>query len=387
MVYTETTNKSYFSRIWDSIKWIFIWFILIIISIWLLWWNEWRTIKVSQWLAEWKEITVNWNISPIDKNLEWKLVYINWKADTNEILTDEIFSISKNAIKLIRKVEMYQWKENKKTTKKDNLWWSETTTNTYTYEKEWSINKISSSNFKESWHNNPTDWPFKENIIIAKKVKVWDIQLSWSFINQLDKKNNVFINDNDLKSFIKNNNITNAKNENGIIYIWNWTINNPSVWDIKISFSIVSPSEVSVIWLQKWESLVSYNTKTDTQINLIEYWNIWMEEMYSNAEQNNKYLAWLFRILWLAWMFIWFKLLFWVIVIAWKIVPFLSSILSVWTWIVSFILTLIFWWWIIIISWLFYRPILSLSILIIITLVIFLIKKYKINNVNIIKES
>ena len=376
MSYTETTTTWYWSRLLNSLKWILLWAILIITSIWLLWWNEWRTIDVTQWLAEWKKITVNWNISPIDKNLEWKLIYINWKANTDEILKDKIFFVSDNSIKLIRKVEMFQWKEIKKTHKKDNVWWSETTTTTYTYEKAWNKKEVSSSNFKENWHSNPTYWQFKSLNNIAKEVKVWDINLTNSFVNQINNETEILIKNDSFNKFTQFNKIDNAENLNNLVYIWSWSVENPTIWDLKISFAAVYPAEISAIWQQNWDSIVSYKTKTDTSINLLQYWVVSIDNMYQKANDDNKFLAWMLRWLWLVLMFVWFRLLFWIIVILAKVIPFLSSVLSIWTSIIAFVLTLVIWWWTIVIAWFFVRPLISIMILAWIVLILFGIKKY-----------
>lgn len=379
MAYTETSTTSYWSRLWNSLKGILLWIVLLIISVWLLWWNEGRTIKITQWLSEWEKVTVNWKISPIDNTLDWKLIYINWKADTSETLKDETFFVSDNSIKLIRKVEMFQWNENQRKESKDNLWWSETTTTTYTYQKIWDDKKLSSSNFKESWHNNPTYWQFESLDLVSKEVKVWDIKLTNTFINQLNKKTSILIKDESFNKFEQNSKINNAKNLNNIIYIWSWTTDNPIIWDLKVSFSVVYPLEVSIIWKQEWKTITSYKTKTDTNIDLLQYWTISIQDMYEKANSDNIFVAWLLRWLWLILMFIWFRLIFWLFITLAKVIPMLSSLLSIWVWLVAFILTLVLWWTTIIIAWFFVRPIISIIVFIIVVWAIFAIKKYASN--------
>ena len=187
MAYTEIKTNSYSSRLWNSLKWVLFGFLLIFWSVYLLWWNEWRTIDVTQWLNQWQKITVEGATSPVDSNLEWKLVYINGKASTNEVLKDDSFLIKQNAIKLHRVVEMYQWEEREETQRHDNIWWSETVTTTYTYHKTWDDEKINSSHFKESGHNNPTNWKFESRSTVAWDVKVWDMKLSNNFISQINR--------------------------------------------------------------------------------------------------------------------------------------------------------------------------------------------------------
>ena len=59
-------------------------------------------------------------LDSIDPNFENKLVHISGNATTSDILNDSDFSLSVPAIKLSKKVEMYQWKEEKKQESKDN---------------------------------------------------------------------------------------------------------------------------------------------------------------------------------------------------------------------------------------------------------------------------
>lgn len=377
MVYTETTNTSYWKRIWKSITWMLLWLILIFVSIYLLWWNEWRTIKTTQWLTEWERITVSGSTSPVDNLLDWKLIYINWKADTKEVLNDNEFFINLNAIKLNRKVEMYQWEENKKTTSNDNLWGSETTTTTYTYKKIWSEEKIDSSPFKELWHDNFMDFKYNSESFVSNNVLVWDLKLSPTFIKKIDKEETILIDENIVNKVKISRNIDNIKLENNSIYIWIWSLSTPQIWDLKITFSAVYPSEISAIWQQQWNTLVPYKTKTDTLINLLKYGNISLQEMYIQANNENKFIAWILRGVWILLMFIWFNMIFWIIIIIFKIIPFLSHLVSIWTWLVSFILTLILWWWTIIIAWFYVRPLISIILLSIIWWIIYALYKYK----------
>ena len=381
MVYTETKTTWYFSRIWNSIKGILFWIILIIGSVILLWWNEGRTIDIAKWLSEWEKITVNGIVSPLDNSLDWKLIHISWEATTDDILKDNTFFIEKNAIKLIREVEMYQWKENSKTETRDNLWGSETKTTTYTYEKIWDDKKISSSSFKESWHENPNSWQYESQTNTSNNVFIWDLKLSSPFVSQFNKKEQISLTEENYNVFKNANSNLNSKLLSGIIYIWNWNLSAPQIWDLKVTFYWVYPSIVSVIWKQENSSLNSYKTKTDTSINLFQYLEVSKEEMYQKAKSDNKIMAWIIRWWGLLLMFIGFNMVFWIFVIIAKVIPFLSSIVWFWTGLISFFLTLIVWWWTIIIAWFFVRPLLSISLIILIAIAIFWIIKLKKQNI------
>jgi hypothetical protein len=375
--YTTTYKNSYWSRIINSIKSIFIWILLIIISIFLLWWNEWRTINTTKWLKEWEKITVSWQHTPIDNSLEWKLIHISWKAESKWTIKDDVFFIEEEAIKIYREVEMYQWNEKETKESKDNLWWSETVTVTQTYNKIWSKTKINSNTFKNTWYVNPNNWLYENKTIVSDSVYIWDLKLWDSFIDKMNKKDSYLISELNIKEFINQNSLHDVKKEWNYIYIWKWNISSPEIWDLRISFSLVNSDVVTVVWKQSWKYIGSYNTKNNISLNLLQYWDLSIEEIYKIEYSNNKLFAWFLRIVWLMTMFIWFKLIMWPIVILGKVVPFISKILWFWTWLIAFVLTLILWFWIIIIAWLFVRPLLSIFLLIIVFWTIFWIYKLK----------
>lgn len=367
---TETTRVWYWKRLWSAIWWVFFWIILIIASIVLMWRNEWRTIKTTKWLDEWQKVTLQGSISPIDSSLEWKLVYIYGKADTQEILNDDVFKIQKNAIKLNREVSMYQWKEDQDTETHDNVWWSQTQTTTYSYDRIWEDTPINSSKFKEWGHENPSNWKFNSKFLIAWDVKIWDVKLTDSFVRQINNNEEILLDDTQSGVIKVIENISGAKIENNIIYVWNWTSENPEIGDMQISFSAVYPNDVSAIWQQQSNQLIEYTTENGLDISLLEYWTVSITKMYINAHNSNVLLSWMLRWWWLVWMFIWFTLLFWLISTLAKVLPFLGKIVDFWLWIISFFLTLIIWWWVIIVSWFFVRPLLSIILLIVIAWII-----------------
>ncbi len=85
----------------------------------------------------------------MDAALQGKLIHLSGVASTKDMLSDPDFSLSIPAIKLERKIETYQWKEDSKEETKDNYGGSQTTTTTYTYTKDWDQEMIKSSDFHE----------------------------------------------------------------------------------------------------------------------------------------------------------------------------------------------------------------------------------------------
>ena len=73
-------------------------------------------------------------------------------AVTEETLVDPYFNVSTKALKLYRKVEIYQWVENVTTSTERGSGGSETTTTDYSYAKEWQEGLVDSSSFHDPGH-------------------------------------------------------------------------------------------------------------------------------------------------------------------------------------------------------------------------------------------
>src|SRR5690606_35426047 len=89
---------------------------------------------------------------------EGRLVHVSGAVTATAPLADPLFGIRQQALQLVRKVEMYQWREKSQSTTKEKIGGGKETTTTYTYEKVWSDKLIHSSGFKEQkGHVNPAE--------------------------------------------------------------------------------------------------------------------------------------------------------------------------------------------------------------------------------------
>ena len=170
-----------------------------------------------------------------------------------------------------------------------------------------------------------------------------------------------------------------------MIYIW-LDPSKPAVWDLKITFSSVKPSTVSVVWKQMGSELTSYKVSNWRNINLLSQGNVSAEDMFIEAQKENKMMTWIIRLIGLVLMYCGFAMLFKFIETIAKVLPFLANIIWVWTGIIALWLTLIVWFITIWISWLIVRPIVWICCLIVAAGWIFLLIKSKKNKKEITPE-
>jgi len=411
-----TSHHSYGSRVGNSFKSILWGIILVIVSICLLARNENNYVKQKAALKEWAEIVQEATIDQIDSELEWKEIHVSGEtASEAEALQDSTFWIKTDDLKLKRTVEMYQWYEEEHEDCHDNYWWSEDCTTTYTYDTKRSDEAISSNDFYQTTnHENPSTWEYESNERVKEPITLWVYTLTPIFINQLtnyktinlseqsinipekyklivdqttqsndtttveDNNNNYLYWDNETTTETTNTVTTNENfHINGdYIYIW-LDPTKPAVWDLRITFSSVKPWTVSIVGKQTGNELTSYKVSNWKNINLLSQGNISAEDMFLQAQKENKMMTWIIRFIGLLLMYCGFAAMFKFIETLAKVLPFLANIIWVWTGIIALWLTLIIGFVTIWIAWLAVRPVIWICCLIVAACGIFFLIKNK----------
>ena len=386
----------------------------------MLFWNEKNYVEQKAALEEWAAVVQEATINQINSELEWQEIHVSGETASNaEALKDDTFWVVTDNLKLKRTVEMYQWYEDEHESCTDNYWWSEDCETTYTYDTKWSDEHISSNNFYQTTnHENPSTWDYESAERVKEPITLWAYTLANVFVSQLTDYKTINLSEQNITTPEKyqliadqkvqsndtvedNNNsylygdtqattTTLASNErfhiNGdVIYIW-LDPSKPAVWDLKITFSSVKPSTVSVVWKQMGSELTSYKVSNWRNINLLSQGNVSAEDMFIEAQKENKMMTWIIRLIGLVLMYCGFAMLFKFIETIAKVLPFLANIIWVWTGIIALWLTLIVWFITIWISWLIVRPIVWICCLVVAAGWIFLLIKSKKNKKEITPE-
>lgn len=365
MAVTETTTESWGSRLGGSIKGVLIGGALFIAGFPVLFYNEGNSVKTAKAIDEGEGacITVESNAN-IDQAYNDKLVHMSGKADTQDVLTDDTFGVSATAIRLERQVEMYQWIEESHSQKKKKLGGSEETVTTYTYKKDWSSTAIDSSGFKEAGHDNPGSMEFESDRMYASNVSFGAFRLSKNQIESIGSAQNYKFPTN----FVCK--VERVKVVGTTIYVPNAetrgnALNNRDVasqtriGDMRVTFRVVYPHEISLIAKQHGDTFVAYTAKNGKKLSYLEDGVKDAAEMFETARTNNKITTWLVRIAGFLLMFIGLSMVFKPLSVLADVLPILGDIVEMGMGIVAGLIALICSLVTIAIAWLFYRPILG----------------------------
>lgn len=242
--YSETTNVGCGSRLIESIKGVGIGFLLVGVSVVVLFWNEGRSVHRQQALEEGAATVVPVNDNRVDPANEAKLIHVAGDAKTVTGLADEQFDIkAADALRLQRKVEMYQWEQNEKTESHKNFGGSEDRTTTYTYEKVWRDNLINSSNFKKSGHTNPEQIPYNSVTSNATDVKLGAFTVNNVVLEELSPNKSVIPSGTPAAESSASKPHYTVSSD--MLYLANPS--SPAIGDVRIAFTEVPAGPISII--------------------------------------------------------------------------------------------------------------------------------------------
>ncbi len=219
----------------------------------LLLWNEYKTVEEVWRLNEGTRLVVPLASDQPDSDTNGQLIHTSGKVNTDDILSDEVFYISANGVKLARIVEMYQWAEEVGRSTEEG----EKDKKALTHVKVWSQKAIDSNKFKQQQgHINPPMELFSSEYI-ANNVNVGGFALTEPFIVQLNDYQDFPMTADtyaqispDMQQFKLHG-----------TEFYKGSPDAPEVGDIRVRYKIVKPGKIiSVIGMQNLDKIEVYHT-------------------------------------------------------------------------------------------------------------------------------
>jgi hypothetical protein len=421
MAYQEVATTGYGTRVGNSFKAIGSGILLFIVGTCVLWWNEGRAVKTEKMLDEAGSAYVEMeNPSKKDASLEGELICGTALATTEDSLSDQQFGIGAKAISLRRSVEYYQWVEHAEEKKEDKLGGKEVTTTTYTYSKEWVSRPIESGQFKDPAYQNKNmvlttvedaeqyaenvSWgAYKLNESLIHSISSregLDLAIAEDLLKQMDKSaqtayerfygvkkqpveqpvETVVLSDSakavadSLKAVNDSINeaMTKAENKKDFEYIhqagnvlyYGRVPGSPEVGDVRVTFEKVVPAKVTVMAVVDGDSFKPFKAKNGKRFQTLVMGKKSGDEIIEAEKEANNMWTWALRILGVLLVIGGLKGIFGFIETILKVVPFIAGIFG---WGVGLVCTIVGVAWsliVIAIAWLFYRPLLGITLLV-----------------------
>lgn len=356
-VVTESTHVSWFSKIIEALWGVLFGLALAVASVVGLFWNEGRAVTTFRSLAEGAGLVATVDAARIDPANAGKLVHVAGPVKATAPLVDAELGVSAPALRLVRSVEMYQWKERRETETVKHYGGSEERVTRYYYDKVWAKDRIDSSRFKEaSAHANPEP-RFKRLAVTAKDAELGAFRPGVDVLSHLAATAPLPASEAQVEA-VRAKSGDAASLVNGAIYVGG-SPQTPRIGDLKIAYRIVPMGPVSIIGAQTGSDFTPYQTKAGDRLLMVEGGIHAAEAMFKEAVRSNRILTWILRavgvfVMWLGW----FLVLRPLVVIA-DVVPFLGNLLGAGAGIVAFMITMVVAPLAIAVAWFFYRPLIA----------------------------
>lgn len=373
--FSEVSSESWFSRLAGAFFGMIFGLILFAVAFPVLFWNEGRAVHRAQDLEEGQSIAVEVDSAKVDSNQEGKLVFTNGLATTEETLEDPLFKVAaEHAIRLSRKVLMYQWVEKKESKKVKKLGGGEETRTTYTYSKDWDDDLHDSSTFKDKdGHVNPSQKPFPDYSEHARKVTVGAFDIPSQLVNSLNRTESVPVRDADLEQVpeAQREKLTVAGGE----FYRGESSGTPAVGDARISFEQVPPGDCTVVGIQTGDSFAPYKTRGDRTLFELRNGMHTKEQLFEELAQENNTMTWILRAVGFGLMFFGLMMLFKPLSVFGSVLPFLGNILEFGMGVFAFVIALACALITIALGWIVYRPVWGVGLLVGGLLLVFLLSR------------
>ena len=388
MAVTEVQTESYFSRLGNSFKGIGGGLLLFLIAFPLLFWNEGRAVKRAKALETGAGAVVSVQADKVDPANEGKLVHVTAKADTKDVLTDPLFKISSTAIRLERRVEMYQWKQNESSKTEKQLGGGTKKTTVYTYEKVWSDKPVNSAYFKEAGHENP-GFPFESEKLRANHVTLGDFLLNDSLVDRLgdsrklpvpaDYKLPAALSGKSDAAYVhvsrKSSAPSQVSQEQPADNAGDAALTEPAIGDLRISWYAVVPHEVSIVARQTGKTFSAYPVGSESILLIADSVQS-AEAMFQSAQSANSAMTWFLRIAGLVMMYVGLSCVLRPLSVLMDVIPFLGDLIGAGISLISFLIALPCTLVTIAVAWIYYRPLLGIGLLVAAAaLIVFLFRK------------
>jgi len=358
---TEVTSTSWLSRLGQAIGGVLVGLVAILVAVVLLFWNEGRAIKTAQGLTEGAGVVKSVPAEPVDPANEGRLVHVTGMLSTGGPVADGDFAIRVRSVRLVRHVEMYQWKEETQTETKTKLGGGEERTTTYKYVRDWSDRPIDSTRFKEPrGHTNPV-MTYQSRETLAAGVRLGAFAVPEHMLRGFGEQKPLAAGEPQVNALqIRINKPVTAID--GVLHVGR-DPSQPAIGDMRVSFFEVPLQTASVVATQTAGGFAPWRTHTGTTVELIAAGAVPAAAMFQHAQESNATLTWILRLVGVFVMFAGFGLILRPLKVIADVLPILGDIVGAGTGLVALLCTAAIAPLVIAVGWLWYRPLVGIGVL------------------------
>jgi hypothetical protein len=360
--FTVTTHQSWLSRLGQSVVGVLIGLALIIGATILIFWNEGRAVQTTRSLTEGEGLVIAGDPAKVEPANEGKLVHVSGELATKLPLADPEFGVITPAARLVRTVEVYQWKEDSRTETKKNLGGSEDKVTTYTYTQVWSEPRIDSGRFHDpGGHENP-QLRYRRFEVAARDATLGAFRPGEAALRRLAANEDFRIEPAAAGPLRDRFGV--ATVADGRIFLGGDPAR-PRIGDTRVSYHVARTGPVSLIGRQSGADFAEFPTKAGDRLLMASAGTVSANDMFKAAEAENRMLTWILRGVGTVLMLIGFALIGGPLSVVGSVVPFIGEVFAAGVGLIALLMTAIVVPVVIAIAWFWYRPLVSIAVLVV----------------------
>ena len=323
----------------------------------LLFWNEGRAVQTERSLAEGRAQVVAVDPTRVEAANEGKLVHIAGDVKAAAPLRDPEFDVSASGLRLVRTVEMFQWKEERRSGSNTG------NADEASYQLTWNAGRIDSSRFRRpGGHENP-QMRYSRASFTAGDAALGAFRPGERALGLLPASQTIRVTP-ALADTLRGRIGSPLQAIDGRLYLAA-DPGQPRLGDLRISFTVAPNGPASFIGRQSGADLVEYQTRSGDRLLIARSGRVDASEMFQSAEQQNRTWTWLLRIAGLVVMLFGFVLLMVPLSTLTAFIPFIGGLARAALALLAAALTVLLGSVIIAVAWLWYRPLVSIVVLVV----------------------
>ena len=379
MAYTETQSVSWFDRLGSSFRGILAGILLVVAGTVVLWWNEGNFVATNDALGEAQSVTQELgNITTLDSAKSGQLVHAEGPAATKDILSDPVFGLSVNAIRLERAVEFYQWVEEARSERRQKLGGGEEIVTTYTYSQGWTNRPVDSSQFKDPkarTENANIVLVNLDNLVVqAGNVTFGAYRLPDFLVGSirggvplnavLSDETKAALNKQLAQTAQKAGSAEMVHASGNTVYLGASPLS-PHVGDARATFLQTPPGTVSILAKLSGDTFERYRADNGKAFSMLTMGTRGMDDMYGDAHAANTAMTWMLRLVGAFLVVFGLRMIIAPLSVVAGVIPLLGNIVGAGAGFVSIVLGLAWALVVISIAWLRYRPLIGVCALVV----------------------
>jgi hypothetical protein len=266
-------------------------------------------------------------------------------------------------VRLVRHVEVFQWKEETHSETRAKFGGGEERTTTYKYVRTWSDKPIDSDRFKEPrGHTNPV-MTYQSRDLLAAGTRLGAFAVPDSLVRGFGEAKRLAATEVQANALQIRVNKPVAVND-GVLYVGR-DPSQPAIGDMRISFAEVPLQTASVVAAQAGSGFAPFPTHTGTTVELIAAGTVPPKVMFQHAQEENVTMTWVLRLIGVIFMLIGFNLVLRPLAVAGSVIPLLGDVIGAGTFLVALVCTTAIAPIVIAFGWLWYRPLVGVGVLVV----------------------